>query len=74
MSIKCLHLFLKTQKLHIFAAGIEVWCNGSTRDFGSLCPGSNPGISTAEWPSAHAGGHNLFILIQDCIKPEKSLG
>ena len=26
--------------------GIEVWCNGSTRDFGSLCPGSNPGIST----------------------------
>src|SRR4051795_12737049 len=19
------------------------WCNGSTRDFGSLCPGSNPG-------------------------------
>ena len=32
--------------MHIFAAGIEVWCNGSTRDFGSLCPGSNPGIST----------------------------
>lgn len=25
---------------------IEIWCNGSTRDFGSLSPGSNPGIST----------------------------
>ena len=30
----------------IFAAGIEIWCNGSTTDFGSVCPGSNPGIST----------------------------
>ena len=27
-------------------AGIEVWCNGSTTDFGSVCPGSNPGTST----------------------------
>ena len=26
--------------------GIEIWCNGSTTDFGSVCPGSNPGIST----------------------------
>ena len=26
--------------------GIEVWCNGSTTDFGSACPGSNPGTST----------------------------
>lgn len=25
---------------------IEIWCNGSTTDFGSVCPGSNPGIST----------------------------
>ena len=32
--------------LRIFAAGIEVWCNGSTTDFGSVCPGSNPGTST----------------------------
>ncbi len=31
---------------NIFAAGIEIWCNGSTTDFGSVCPGSNPGIST----------------------------
>ena len=29
-----------------FARGIEVWCNGSTTDFGSACPGSNPGTST----------------------------
>ena len=27
-------------------SGIEIWCNGSTTDFGSVCPGSNPGIST----------------------------
>ena len=25
---------------------IEIWCNGSTTDFGSVCLGSNPGIST----------------------------
>ena len=25
---------------------IEVWCNGSTTDFGSVSPGSNPGTST----------------------------
>ena len=36
----------KNKNSDIFAAGIEIWCNGSTRDFGSLCPGSNPGIST----------------------------
>ena len=32
--------------MFIFAPGIEVWCNGSTTDFGSVCPGSNPGTST----------------------------
>ena len=33
-------------------AGTEVWCNGSTWDFGSSSPGSNPGISTEEgWSS-----------------------
>jgi hypothetical protein len=25
---------------------IDRWCNGSTADFGSACPGSNPGRST----------------------------
>ena len=30
----------------IFAGGIEIWCNGSTTDFGSVCPSSNLGIST----------------------------
>ena len=29
-----------------FCRPIEIWCNGSTTDFGSVCPGSNPGIST----------------------------
>ena len=26
--------------------GIELWCNGSTTDFGSACVGSNPASST----------------------------
>ena len=26
------------------------WCNGSTRDFGSLCPGSSPGPGTSARP------------------------
>ena len=33
-------------KFTIFAPGIEVWCNGSTTDFGSVCSGSNPDTST----------------------------
>ena len=32
---------------------IEVWCNGSTTDFGSVCPGSNPGISTIKGGASH---------------------
>ena len=38
-----LHNKKKILSLH---PGIEIWCNGSTTDFGSVCPGSNPGIST----------------------------
>ncbi len=41
----------------IFADGIEVWCNGSTTDFGSVCPGSNPGTSTEK-----AAIRLLFLL------------
>lgn len=26
--------------------GIGIWCNGNTIDFGSIVPGSNPGIPT----------------------------
>ena len=33
---------------------IEIWCNGSTTDFGSVCPGSNPGISTKFHPPSEA--------------------
>ena len=29
-----------------FADGTEIWCNGSTWDFGSSSRGSNPRIST----------------------------
>ena len=36
----------KSKNRYIFADGIEILCNGSTTDFGSVCPGSNPGIST----------------------------
>ena len=36
----------KSKIKYIFADGIEILCNGSTTDFGSVCPGSNPGIST----------------------------
>ena len=36
----------KSKNSNIFADGIEILCNGSTTDFGSVCPGSNPGIST----------------------------
>ncbi len=28
----------------------DPWCNGSTTDFGSVCPGSNPGGSTRKQP------------------------
>ena len=35
-----------SKKITIFAGRIEVWCNGSTRDFGSLSRGSNPLTST----------------------------
>lgn len=33
---------------HAFKKGIEfeLWCNGSTTDFGSVCLGSNPSSST----------------------------
>ena len=34
--------------IFIFVFGIEVWCNGSTTDFGSVGPGPNPGISTKQ--------------------------
>ncbi len=44
---------------NIFAAGIEIWCNGSTTDFGSVCSGSNPDISTKISRSA-----DLLIFVE----------
>ena len=32
--------------LHPANAVIVRWCNGSTTDYGSVCPGSNPGRTT----------------------------
>ena len=33
----------------------EIWCNGSTTDFGSVCSGSNPDISTKNQIEHHSG-------------------
>ena len=46
-------LLQKSKKYNIFAADslspdFEIWCNGSTTDFGSVCPSSNLGISTTK--------------------------
>ncbi len=38
------------KKMNTFANGIEVWCNGSTTDFGSASSGSSPDISTRNRP------------------------
>lgn len=35
-----------TGSIPVQSTNFEVWCNGSTRDFGSLCRGSNPLAST----------------------------
>ena len=45
----------------IFADGIEILCNGSTTDFGSVCPGSNPGISTKA-KAGHLTGFYYFFM------------
>ena len=41
-----LESFITFAPCNCVVACIEIWCNGSTTDFGSVCPGSNPGIST----------------------------
>ena len=38
----------------LFSAKIEVWCNGSTGDFGSPSLGSNPDTSTNIWVYLHS--------------------
>ena len=40
--------------------GIDLWCNGSTADFGSVSLGSNPGRSTTE-PSPKREGFLFYI-------------
>lgn len=32
--------------LNLHSLTTDLWCNGSTADSGSACPGSNPGKST----------------------------
>lgn len=38
-----------TGSIPVQSTNFEVWCNGSTRDFGSLCRGSNPLTSTKRY-------------------------
>lgn len=41
-----------------FALNIGSWCNGNTRDFGSLIPGSNPSdptIKRIQWLKLNSG-------------------
>ena len=40
-------LIAQFAKLPYLCTAIDRWCNGSTADFGSVCPGSNPGRSTS---------------------------
>ena len=40
-----------------FSILIVPWCNGSTSDFGSACPGSNPGGTTE-----NASNEAFFVL------------
>lgn len=43
-------------------AKIDLWCNGSTTDFGSVCLGSNPGRSTQRLK------HRLSLLLFTPLK------
>ena len=49
----------------IFAAELmittELWCNGSTTDFGSACVGSSPASSTR---NSHRFGGSFFYEIR----------
>lgn len=54
--------FVRLTEFYYFCSPIiEIWCNGSTTDFGSVCPGSNPGISTMK--NLFAAFLALFLLL-----------
>ena len=55
----------KIKNSNIFADGIEILCNGSTTDFGSVCPGSNPGISTKAMTVRESGRFFRIVRISD---------
>ena len=40
------HFSILENKILTLRPGIDLWCNGSTTDFGSVCRGSNPLRST----------------------------
>lgn len=43
--------------------GIEIWCNGSTQDFGSCSLGSNPNISTNIYYVNYVVKYNKLIFM-----------
>lgn len=58
--------FKSRRARHFFPKEITPWCNGSTRDFGSLDPGSNPGgvatISNGATDSAKAEAMSVLFF------------
>ena len=56
------------EKKCIFAAELmikdELWCNGSTTDFGSACVGSSPASSTR---NSHRFGGSFFYKNEEVI-------
>ena len=62
-------VFLQPRKTN----GTELWCNGSTTDFGSACVGSNPASSTENELSPTGGSFFIritgyFAIYQQIIK------
>ena len=58
-----------TGSIPVQSTNFEVWCNGSTRDFGSLCRGSNPLTSTkrCDNESKIFFKNYLFIAINELV-------
>ena len=50
-----------------FEIPIEIWCNGSTTDSGSVSEGSNPSISTILQPGAVAPGFLCQRALKACF-------
>ena len=47
--------FIPLQSQIQMGSQIEIWCNGSTTDSGSVSEGSSPSISTNNFDNSHGG-------------------